>query len=149
MPDAQRLPRKYLSIIQDAQEALQLLAQQSRQASEMLDKPQLLREAMLTTLREIESSAYRIALALTELRVTDDCTGCPNAPASTPAQIHLMVLADELERQANLARQMASPPTVALTAQKEVFPFLVEKVAEFSHVEFPLGSLEEEGASGA
>lgn len=145
MPDPQRLPRKYLSNIQQARDDLRFLAKQSRSVLEQLELQETSVEALLSTLREIESSAYRIALGLTELRVTDDCTGCPNAPASTPARIHLMVLADELERQANLARQMASPTTVELTAEENVFPFLVEKVAEFSHVEFPLGSLEEEG----
>lgn len=149
MSNPQRLPRKYLTQIQDAQTELRSLGQKVRTLLEKLEEPKAKSSTIIIPLKEVESSAYRIALALTELRVTDDCTGCPNAPASTPAQIHLMVLADELERQANLARQMASPPTVALTAQQEVFPFLVEKVAEFSHVEFPLGSLEEEGASGA
>lgn len=144
MPDPQRLPRKHLSQIQQARDELRLLGKQSRSVLEQLEKPNVSVEALLSTLREIESNAYRIALGLTELRFTDDCTGCPCAPSSVPAQIHLMVLADELERQANLARQMATPATVELTTEEQVFPFLVEKVAEFSHVEFPLGSLDGE-----
>ncbi len=94
MPDAQRLPRKYLSNIQHAQEDLQLVAQQVRRVSEMLDNPKFSKEAIYTVLREIESSAYRIALSLTELRVTDDCTGCPSVAPRSPAQIHLMETPD-------------------------------------------------------
>ncbi|MEM7130381.1 MAG: hypothetical protein AAF702_28915 [Chloroflexota bacterium] len=145
MPNAQRLPKKHLTTIQQGQDELRLLAQKSRQTLEVIEGNDMYLEIAESLLREIESSAYRIALSLTELRFTDDCTGCPCAPSSTPAQIHLMVLADELERQANLARQMASPATVELTTQEEVFPFLVEKVAEYSHVEFPIGLLEGKG----
>lgn len=145
MPNAQKLPRKHLTQVHQAQDDLRLMAQQARRALEQLESPNLSFDALLLTLREIESSAYRIALGLAELRFTDDCTGCPCAPSSTPSMVYLMVLADELERQAHLARQMVSPASVALTSEEEILPFLVEKVAEFSHVEFPLGALDGEG----
>ena len=145
MTNPQGLPRKYLTQIQQVQEELRTVAQKSRMVLEQLSNPRVALDSVLTTLREIESSAYRIALGLAELRFTDDCTGCPNAPASTPSMVYLMVLADELERQAHLARQMVSPASVALTSEEEILPFLVEKVAEFSHVEFPLGALDGEG----
>jgi hypothetical protein len=64
-------------------------------------------ETLEAALRDIESSAYRIALELAEMKVVDDCNGCPCAPSSLPSQVHLLVLADELERQALLARRRA------------------------------------------
>lgn len=111
MPEPQKLPRKYLSQLQQAQEDLRLLAHQARAAYTQLGSPRCAMDNLRMLLREIESSSYRIALELTELKVVEDCSGCPCAPSKLPAQVHLLVLADELERQAHLARQRAGENT--------------------------------------
>jgi hypothetical protein len=107
VPEAQKLPRKYLSQLQQAQEELRLLASQARTAYAHLTSPRGPTDGLRMLLREIESSSYRIALELSELKVVEDCSGCPCAPPRISAQVHLLVLADELERQAHLARQRA------------------------------------------
>jgi len=143
MPYAQKLPRKYLSLTQEAQEDLRTIGQKARRILERLEEPRVDAEAINSALREIESNAYRIALSLTELRFTDDCTGCPCAPSSTTAHVHLLVLAGELERQAMLARQMANPGTGRETELDDsVSVALVEQVSEFMHVEFPLPGID-------
>ncbi len=107
MPEAQRLPRKFLSQLQQSQEDLRLLGQQIRSIVDRLRATKSGPETLEAALRDIESSAYRIALELAEMKVVDDCNGCPCAPSSLPSQVHLLVLADELERQALLARRRA------------------------------------------
>jgi hypothetical protein len=107
MPEAQRLPRKFLSQLQQSQEDLRQLGQQIRSTISRLKTSRYVPETLEAALRDIESSAYRIALELAEMKVVDDCNGCPCAPSSLPSQVHLLVLADELERQALLARRRA------------------------------------------
>jgi len=55
-------------------------------------------------LRDIEAEAYRLALELSTLEVTGSCDGCPSAPPTTEANVMLLVIAGELERQASIAR---------------------------------------------
>jgi len=107
MPEAQRLPRKFLSQLQQSQEDLRLIGQQIRSIVDRIRIGRCGPETLEAALRDIESSAYRIALELAEMKVVDDCNGCPCAPSSLPTQVHLLVLADELERQALLARRRA------------------------------------------
>ncbi len=107
MPKPQRLPRKFLSQLQQSQEDLRLLGQQIRSTISRLKTSRYGPETLEAALRDIESSAYRIALELAEMKVVDDCNGCPCAPSSLLSQVHLLVLADELERQALLARRRA------------------------------------------
>ena len=114
MSEAQRLPRKFMAQIREAQDDLRLLAQQAQAICEQLRAPRCSVDTVRNLLREMESKAYRIALALAELKMVDDCRGCPCAPPSISAQVHLLVLADELERQAELARQRAGEATGAI-----------------------------------
>ena len=93
MPHAQRLPRKYLSQLHQAQDDLRLLAKRTRLILEQLERRQCPPDRLQTYLVETESSAYRIALELTELKVTDSCDGCPAAPATTAERIHLKAIA--------------------------------------------------------
>jgi len=115
MPEPQRLPRKFLAQLRQAQDDLRLLAQQAKAICEQLRSPRCATDTLRTMLREMESNAYRIALELSELKVAEDCNGCPCAPPSITAQAHLLVLAEELERQASLARRRAG------TANQEEF----------------------------
>lgn len=107
MPIAQPLPRKYLSQLQEIQSELRILAHRARMVIEHLDTAQRSPVRLQTLLQEIETGAYRVALEISEIKVADHCGACPSAPPSTQAQIHLLVLADELDRQATLARQRA------------------------------------------
>ena len=107
MPEPQRLPRKYLSQLLQVQEELRLLGQKAQLAHDRLSSSYHHCDSIEASIRDIESMAYRLALELAELKTADDCTGCPLAPSSVPAQVHLLVLADELERQALLARRRA------------------------------------------
>lgn len=107
MSEPQRLPRKFLAQIRQAQDDLRLLAHQAGVVCEQLRSPRPAIDTVRTLLREIEGNAYRIALELAELKVVEDCGGCPCAPTRISAQVHLLLLADELERQADLARQQA------------------------------------------
>lgn len=114
MSEPQRLPRKFLAQIRQAQDDLRLLAHQAGLVCEQLRSPRPAIDTIRTLLREMEGNAYRIALELAELKVVDDCSGCPCAPPRIAAQLHLLLLADELERQAELARQRAGGSTIAV-----------------------------------
>lgn len=114
MSEPQRLPRKFLAQIRQAQDGLRLLAHQAGVVCEQLRSPRPAIDTVRTLLREMEGNAYRIALELAELKVVEDCGGCPCAPPRISAQVHLLLLADELERQAELARQRAGEATVAV-----------------------------------
>lgn len=122
MPEAQKLPRKFMAQIRDAQDDLRCLAQQAQNLCEHLRTQRCSGETARTVLREMESKAYRIALALAELKMADDCTGCPCAPPKIMAQVHLLVLANELERQAELARQRAGEATGFLVRLEQSSP---------------------------
>lgn len=114
MSEPQRLPRKFLAQIRQAQDDLRLLAHQAGTVCEQLRSPRPAIDTVRTLLREMEGNAYRIALELAELKVVEDCGGCPCAPPRISAQVHLLVLADELERQADLARQRAGEATIGV-----------------------------------
>lgn len=104
MSTAKPLPRKYLSILLTTQEELQTLARRARAALDALEGDK--RCSLLTrmVLRDVEAEAYRLALDLAGLEVSGTCDGCPSAPPATESQALLLVLANELERQAAAAR---------------------------------------------
>ena len=107
MPAAKSLPRKYLTTLEDAQEQLRLLAQKARLALSELESSRPPYRQLPVVLRDIEAGAYKVALELSEIKIATDCDECPSAPAITSAQIHLYVLAEELDRQAEIARERA------------------------------------------
>jgi len=107
MPLARALPRKYMSSLEEAQEHLGLIAQRARVALSEVEHGRPPYQQTLVILRDIEASAYRVALELFQLEIASACDECPSAPPTTSAQIHLLVLAEEMERQAQLARQHA------------------------------------------
>lgn len=111
MPIARVLPKKYLGALLDMQEELRLVAMKCKQATLEIEArlpPQ--HQSLRALLQEIESTAYRLAYDLSQLRIAGTCDDCPSAPPTTMAQAHLLVLADELERQAELARRRAFSP---------------------------------------
>lgn len=107
MPTARPLPKKFMTCLEEAQDQLRFIAQRARLAlSEMETHPGPYRQVHVL-LRDIEAGAYRVAFELSELEIADTCDECPAAPPQTAAQVHLVLLADELERHAALARQRA------------------------------------------
>lgn len=113
MPVARPLPKKFLASLEDAQANLRLMAQRARLALEEVETQRRPMPQTQTVLREIEAVAYRLALDISRLEVAGTCDICPSAPATTTAQAHLLVLASELERQAELARQWANARQVS------------------------------------
>ena len=107
MPTAHPLPKKYIGILGEAQTELRCIAQRARTALEEVEADEQPFELTRIILRDIESVAYRIALDLSGLEISGACDGCPSAPSSTRAQAALIVMASELERQAELARAHA------------------------------------------
>ena len=107
MPKASPLPRKYASLVDEAQANLRLLAQKAKAVVAHLETHQRVSPHVQTSLHEIEAMAYRTALDLAEIEVANGCDGCPSAPPMTAVQAHLLVLADTLERHAAAARQVA------------------------------------------
>ena len=107
MPAARPLPKKFLASLEEAQFSLRLMAQRARRALEEVEGQGKPLPQTRTVLREIEAGAYRLALDLSRLEVAGSCDGCPAAPATTALQAQMLVLANELERQAALARRWA------------------------------------------
>ena len=101
------LPRKYLSILVTTREELQVLARRARTALEEVEAEDEPYQLARIILRDIEAEAYRLALELSTLEVTGSCDGCPSAPPTTEANVMLLVIAGELERQASIARSQA------------------------------------------
>ncbi len=101
------LPRKYLSVLVTTREELQVLARRARTALEEVEAEDEPYQLARIILRDIEAEAYRLALELSTLEVTGSCDGCPSAPPTTEANVMLLVIAGELERQANIARSHA------------------------------------------
>lgn len=118
MPAAKSLPRKYLTTLDDVQEQLRLMAQKARLALTELETGRAPCRQAPVLLRDIEAGAYRIALELSEIKVANDCDECPSAPSVTSAQIHLYVLAEELDRQATLAREKANNLRYTASSQR-------------------------------
>lgn len=108
MPIARAMPRKYLTVLDEAQEQLRLLGQRAQLALQEVETGRSPYRQLPVLLRDIETSAYKVAFELSQIEVAGDCDECPAAPAMTSAQIHLYVLADELDRQAMLAREKAN-----------------------------------------
>ena len=104
MPVPVSLPRKYLSVLVTTREELQVLARRARTALEEVESEDEPYQLARIILRDIEAEAYRLALELSTLEVTGSCDGCPSAPPTTEANVMLLVIAGELERQANIAR---------------------------------------------
>jgi hypothetical protein len=111
MPVARVLPKKFLGALLEMQEELRLVAMKCKQATLEIEArlpPQ--HQSLRALLQEVESTSYRLAYELSQLRIAGTCDECPSAPPTTMAQAHLLVLADELERQAELARRRAFSP---------------------------------------
>ncbi len=141
MPQAQPLPRKYLSRLEQARDELRRMALQARAALEEIEAQRRPFQQARSSLRDIEALAYRLALNLSELEVAGACDGCPSAPPTTQAQAQLLVLADVLERQAALAREHAlgrAEITLALSQQElhleTVSPVPIERREEMTIV---------------
>lgn len=107
MPAAYPLPRKYTGILGEAQNELRCIAQRARTALQEVEANEQPFELTRIILRDIESVAYRIALDLSGLEISGACDECPSAPPRTRAQAALIIMAAELERQAELARAHA------------------------------------------
>lgn len=101
------LPRKYTNVLTTTREELQVLARRARTALEEVEAEEEPYQLARMILRDIEAEAYRLALELSTLEVTGSCDGCPSAPPSTEANVTLLVIAGELERQASIARSQA------------------------------------------
>ena len=107
MPIAHPLPRKYMGMLDEIQKELRCMALRARTALSEVEAEEMPYELTRIILRDIESISYRIALDLSQLELSGSCDGCPSAPPTTRAQALLYVIADELERQALLARNHA------------------------------------------
>jgi len=104
MPQAQPLPKKYISILNGAQSDLRCMAQRARTALGEVEADEQPFELTRVILRDIESISYRIALDLAMLEIAGTCDGCPCSPPTTQAEAVLLVTATELERLAAQAR---------------------------------------------
>ena len=110
MPTARPLPKKFLSQLEEAQGILKRIAYQSRSIIDDIQGVRSPSAQIQNTLREIETNAYRVALDLSLLDVAGTCDECPAAPPITKVQAHLLVLADQLEKQAMTARSCVLEP---------------------------------------
>lgn len=124
MPVARPLPKKFLTNIEQTQEELRVIAQKSKVALAEVEARRTPFTQTRAILQEIEATAYRLAYELAGLRFAYDCNGCPLAPPATDAQLYLMVLAEQLEQQAELARRRAQ---FRLEAVDQGSPSLVER----------------------
>jgi len=120
MSNPNPIPRKYINYLESVQNDLQLMAKKARQTLADLRFAPGSHTASVHLLLEIEASAYRLALELSDIRIADDCDGCPAAPPTTIAQSYLLVMADELERQAALARRQAQSQVTLFEEVEEV-----------------------------
>lgn len=107
MPVARPLPKKFLANLEQTQEELRIIAQKSKVALAEVEAKRTPFAQTRAILQEIEATAYRLAYELASLRFAQDCNGCPLAPPATDAQVYLMVLAEQLEQQAEFARSRA------------------------------------------
>lgn len=107
MPQAQPLPKKYISILNGAQSDLRCMAQRARTALGEVEADEEPFELTRVILRDIESICYRLALDLATLDISGTCDGCPCSPPTTQAEAVLLVTAAELERLAAQARGQA------------------------------------------
>ena len=104
MPSARPMPRKFLSVLEDARDVLRQIALQSRNALDGVENHNGTRQYTQNILRDIEASAYRVALDLSAIEVAGGCDSCPAAPPVTEVEAHLLVLAGQLEEHAEHAR---------------------------------------------
>jgi len=107
MAVARPLPKKFLANIEQTQEELRIIAQKSKVALAEVEARRVPFAQTKAILQEIEATAYRLAYELATLRIAQDCNGCPLAPPATDAQAYLIVLAEQLEQQAEFARSRA------------------------------------------
>ena len=114
------IPRKYMTYLESVQNDLEVMAKKARQTLTDLRFEHGNRTTSIHQLLEIEATAYRLALELSDIRIADDCDGCPAAPPTTIAQSYLLVMADELERQAALARRQAQSQATIFEEVEEV-----------------------------
>lgn len=111
MPKANPLPRKYIATIDEAQYDLQEIAKLARKMLNLITQSLRQDRQIDVILRDIEARAYKLAYELSEIEISNDCSSCPVAPPITKPMAHLLVLADELEMQAALARECAISST--------------------------------------
>lgn len=107
MPKPSPIPKKFMSQLEDAQGDLRKIANQSRNLLKEMESSKIPMQSARSILRDIEATAYRIALDLSEVDIASGCDTCPAAPARTKYQAHLFALSCTLQQQANLARRCA------------------------------------------
>jgi hypothetical protein len=115
VPSAQKLPRKYLTAIEDAVSDLKLMGQRLGRLVEELERERLPSDRLLASLRSLQAQSYAAALHLNEMEVAGGCDICPSAPAQTTAQIQLAIIGQELQRLAQTAQMSAHLPNIAVS----------------------------------
>ena len=98
MPSAQKLPRKYLTSIEDTVSDLKLIGQRLGRLVEEMERERLPAYPSASTLHSLQAQSYAAALHLNEMEIAGGCDLCPAAPAQTTAQIQLAILGQELQR---------------------------------------------------
>lgn len=98
MPVAQPLAKKHTTI-RDSLGGLKCLAQRIGWVIEQMAEPERSPLPLLqTTLQEVQSACYAVALRLTEIELAEVCDSCPCAPARTSAEIYLGLLHQKLRQ---------------------------------------------------
>ncbi|MBI3960615.1 MAG: hypothetical protein HY328_17535 [Chloroflexi bacterium] len=115
MPSAQKLPRKYLTALDDAVSDLKLMGQRLGRLVEELERERLPADRLLASLHNLQAQSYAAALHLNEMEVAGGCDICPSAPAQTTAQIQLAIIGQELQRLAQTAQMSAHLSNVAIS----------------------------------
>lgn len=108
MPTARALPKKYMSSLVETQESLRLLGQRTHRFLAEVEAHKQTPQRLQTFLQEIEATVYRLAYVLSEMKVAENCDECPLAPSTSVAKVHLLLLANDLEEKASLARMHAN-----------------------------------------
>ncbi|MBX3001377.1 MAG: hypothetical protein KF893_22840 [Caldilineaceae bacterium] len=108
MPAAHPLPRKHASAIRDSLDDLKCLAQRiGLLLTQLEDTERPSSRSLKSTLQEIQSDCYAVALRLSEIELAQNCDSCPCAPARTSTEIYLALLSQKLRQMAEEMWQTA------------------------------------------